>query len=191
MKWIQWLIDNAWSLVIVGGVLMQLLQALSKKKKEEETPPDTEQAKEFEFEDPDLAARTRKIREDIQRKIGQRARGPGQATTPEASPVTPPPIIREAPSGPVVAQAYSHVQSQRQAQIMAEQTAWASKLEEATRMKASVARRTEFESGTADHTGQNRSVIRQGLLGELRSPEALRRAFVLREVLGPPVALRK
>jgi len=28
------------------------------------------------------------------------------------------------------------------------------------------------------------------VLDDLRSPQALRRAFVLREVLGPPVALR-
>jgi hypothetical protein len=34
------------------------------------------------------------------------------------------------------------------------------------------------------------AAARDRILGDLRDPEALRRAFVLREVLGPPVALR-
>jgi hypothetical protein len=191
MKWIQWMIDNAWTLVIIGGVLMQLLQAMTKKKDGDEAPPEAEQAKEYEFEDPDLAERTRKIREEIQRKIDQRAHGQSQPSGQAASPVAPPPIIREVTSKPVIAPVQAHVQTQRQAEIMEEQAAWASKLEAATRMKAAAVRRTEFEESTADHTVQKRSGARHALMSELGSPEALRRAFVLREVLGPPVALRK
>jgi hypothetical protein len=47
------------------------------------------------------------------------------------------------------------------------------------------ARQFETQSDTA-----RRSVARGKLLDDLRDPERLRRAFVLREVLGPPVALR-
>lgn len=191
MKWIQWLIDNAWSVVIIGGVLVQLLQALSKKKSGEETPADSEQSKEYEFEDPDLAERTRRIREEIQRKIEQRGRGQAQTSAPAANPVAPPPVIREVSIKPGIEPVYRQAQSQRQAEIMEEQAVWSAKLEEASRMKAAVARRTEFESKTADHTEQKRSSARQALLGELHSPEALRRAFVLREVLGAPVSLRR
>ena len=192
MKWIQWLIDNAWSVVIIGGVLMQLLQALKKKKGgEEEAPPDSEQAAEYEFDDPELAQRTRKIREEIQRKIDQRAHGQMQPAAQPASPVAPPPVIREVAPRPAVEQVYGHTQSQRQAEIMEEQAAWSAKLEEATRMKAAVARRTEFEAATADQSVLKRTGARQAVLIELSSPAALRRAFLLREVLGPPVALRK
>jgi hypothetical protein len=35
-----------------------------------------------------------------------------------------------------------------------------------------------------------RTAARDRTLGDLRDPQALRRAFVLREVLGPPVGLR-
>jgi hypothetical protein len=191
MKWIQWLIDNAWSVVIIGGVLLQLLQALTKKKPGDETTTDAEEAKPYEFDDPDLAERTRKIREEIQRKIDQRAHGQTQPASPHASPVAPPPVIREVTIASAPRAAQSHVQAQRQAEILEEQATMMARMEEATRMKATSARRTEFESATADHRTEKRAGTRQALLGELRSPEALRRAFVLREVLGPPVALRR
>ena len=38
---------------------------------------------------------------------------------------------------------------------------------------------------------EKRAATRDTVLGDLRSPDALRRAFILREVLGPPVALRR
>ncbi|WP_415910581.1 hypothetical protein [Oleiharenicola sp. Vm1] len=57
-------------------------------------------------------------------------------------------------------------------------------------MKAAAARRSEFERATADTQAETKVAARGALLDDLRSGTALRRAFVLREVLGPPVALR-
>ncbi len=201
MKWIQWLLDNPVMAVIIGGVLLQLFQAITKKKGADEAEPrEPEQTKEFEFEDPELAERTRKIREEIQRKIAQRQRGgaePEMAPAPEPSAMdtdAPPPLIREvvvsAPQPPPV-RSGSRLDTQRQAEILEQQAAWQEKLIEANRMKESASKRTEFEEATADHSEAKRVATRLTVIGELRSPEALRRAFILREVLGPPVALRK
>ena len=199
MKWLQWILDNAWTLIIVGTVLAQLFQAIMRKKDGSQAPSDEEQPREYEFEDPELAERTRKIREEIQRKIAQRQRGgvePDATETPAPAayePEAPPPLIREVVDTRPVATAFTgtRLDTQRQAEILEQQAAWAEKLQEAQRMKASALKRTEYETATADHSQTARSVSRVGVLDDLRGPAALRRAFILREVLGPPVALRK
>ncbi|AOS45055.1 hypothetical protein Verru16b_02124 [Lacunisphaera limnophila] len=189
MKWIQWLIDNAWTVIIVGTVLAQMLQAVFKKKGGDPTVGE-EPPKEYEFEDPELAERTRQIRAEIQRKIEQRTRGQEEAP-PLVVEATPPPVIREVVvTRDAEAAGYTRAESQRQAEILEQQAVWAEKLKEAQRLKASIEKRTLFESATADHSNDARTLSRGGLITELRTPEALRRAFVLREVLGPPVALR-
>lgn len=192
MKWIQFLLDNAWAVVVIAGVLMQLIQAVTKKRGGAEASAPGEPAKEYEFEDPELAARTRKIREEIQRKIEQRARGYAneQPTLPHDE-QEPPPVIREVVVAPVPVRASSRLDTQRQAEILEEQASLMEKLREAESMKAAALKRREFEAATADHTDEVRSATRSTVLGDLRNPEALRRAFILREVLGPPVALRR
>lgn len=193
MKWIQWLLDNAWTVIIVATVLAQMFQAIRKKKGGGVDLPEAEQPKEYEFEDPELAERTRRIREEIQRKIEQRSRGHTEAPPLREESEAPPPIIREvAVSRPVAtASTGTRAESQRQAEILEQQAMWEEKLREAQRMKASIQKRTAFEATTADHSTAARRTSRGSLIGDLQSPEALRRAFVLREVLGPPVALRK
>jgi hypothetical protein len=197
MKWLQWILDNAWTLIIVGTVLAQLFQAIVRKKEGPQKPSEEEPPREYEFEDPELAERTRKIREEIQRKIAQRQRGGAEQDAAEApAPAayeseTPPPLIREVVAPRPVTAAGTRLDTQRQAEILEQQAAWAEKLQEAQRMKASALKRTEFETATADHSQAARTISRVGVLDDLRSPAALRRAFILREVLGPPVALRK
>ncbi len=196
MKWLQWAIDNAFTLIIIGGVLAQMLQAVMKKKDGGGGTPAGEEPKEYEFEDPELAERTRRIREEIQRKITQRQQGVPPAEAGEFTEVEAPPLIREvvvSASEPVArpTSRQSRLETQRQAEILEEQAAWEAKLQEARQLKESAAKRTEFERATADLSAEKRAVVRSTVLGDLRSPEALRRAFILREVIGPPVALRK
>lgn len=199
MKWIQLLLDNIWAVVIIGGVLLQLIQAITKKKDaDESTPGQPPPPSEYEFEDPELAERTRKIREEIQRKIAQRQRGTADqetASAPQPAAIeteAPPPIVREvAVSTPPSVRTGVRLDAQRQAEILEQQAAWEEKLREAKLMKEAATKRTEFEEATADHSSARRSATRSTIVGDLRSPDALRRAFILREVLGPPVALRK
>lgn len=191
MKWIQWLLDNVWAAVIIFAVLGQLWKAITKQKGGEEPPaPHEEDA----FDDPELAERTRKIREEIQRKIAERARGypTEQPTVPRDQPAEPP-VVREvvvtsAPS--VLRPGASRLEAQRHAEILEEQATLAERLREAEQMKAAAIKRAQYEAATADHSAAARSLSRSTALGDLHDPEALRRAFILREVLGPPVALR-
>lgn len=198
MKWLQWLVDNAWTVVIIGGVLAQMLQAVMKKKAGEEDTGADQSPKEYEFDDPELAERTRRIRAEIQRRIAQRQHG-GETSVPAAAGDVPreivPPVIREvvvsAPVHPQPARAGARFDAQRHAEILEQQAAWEEKLREAKQMKEAAVKRTEFEDATADHTSARRAAVRSTVLEDLRTPEALRRAFILREVLGPPVALRR
>ena len=201
MKIIEWISDNLFTLVIVAGVLAQLLKAIRGQKDGEagDNPP-PEQTREFEFEDPELSERTRKIREDIRRKIAERQRGGGEPPVMEeesapqpAAYEEPPPVVREVAVEmvPQPAHAYAtRAEAHRAAEILEQQAALADKMRELELMKAAAARRTEFEHATSDTQTATKVAARGALLDDLRSPEALRRAFVLREVLGPPVALR-
>ncbi|HEY8993345.1 MAG TPA: hypothetical protein VIM71_01570 [Lacunisphaera sp.] len=190
MKWLKFILDNAWTVVIIGGVLVQLIQAIRKKQGGEETPA-AEQPKEYQFDDPELAERTRKIREEIQRKIEQRTRGHVEPPVSSAEPVALPPVIREVTPSRTPVHASSRLDAQRQAEILEEQAALMERLREAEFMKAAGKKRIEFEAATSDHSAEARTATRSTVLNDLESPAALRRAFILREVLGPPVALKR
>ncbi len=158
------------------------------------------------FDDPELAERTRRIREEIQRKIEQRARSypteqpmrprdePAPRVDPELAGL--PPILRELvemhqpePAKPTRA-ATSHLEAQRMAEMLEQQAALAEQLKQAQEMKAATQRRTQFETEVASKEEQAKVAVLGALGEDLRDPAALRRAIILREILGPPVALR-
>lgn len=199
---LAWVSKHMFTLVIIAGVIAQLIKAVRGQKDADAdapaAPPDRH------FEDPELAERTRRIREDIQRKIEERRRAAGQGgyVQPTPEPVEEPdfgsadempPLVREvaverAPE-PVRAST-ARLEQQRQAEILEQQAALAEKMRELELMKSAAVRRSEFERATADTQTEQKIAARGSLLGELRDAGALRRAFVMREVLGPPVALR-
>jgi len=190
----RWLTDNLQLVLAVAGALAWWLTQRKQAAAEAEQPPPHEEKS---FEDPELAERTRRIREEIQRKIEQRARGYAneqpKPIQPEAAEL--PPVIREIfmepEPAPVMPRVASRLEAQRQAEILEQQAAMAEQLRQAKLMKASAEKRKEFESATADHRAERRTETRSSVLGDLRTPDALRRAFILREVIGPPVALRR
>jgi len=202
----DWIFEHIWVLVAIAAVIARLLN----KRKEGDASPGEQpaQPKEYEFEDAELAERTRKIRDEIQRKIAER-RGqhmqppvlPSEQTrpaplmhSPEATtpPATLPEIFRELrkpkpqpdpPHSRRMMQVNAAEELERQATL-------AERLKEAKLMKAAAERRVAFEESTSDKEPVALQKARTVVLDDLRSPQALRRAFVLREVLGPPVALR-
>lgn len=202
----DWILDNIWVLIAIASVIARVV--MKRKQGEDGEGTQTPPPKEYEFEDPELAERTRKIREEIQRKIAER-RGqhaqppllPAEQTrptpltrSPEATqpPTTLPEILREVlqpkpvPVPPPVRQAMTvnmAEEAERQAALMEQ-------VKEAELMKAAALRRQAFEAETADKEPAALAQARTVVLDDLRNPQALRRAFVLREVLGPPVALR-
>ena len=189
----DWILDHLWVLLAAAAAIAQMLA----KKKRPEGAEDEASPREDTFADPLLAERTKKIREDIQRKIEERRRG-GALTRPEPPPEMAPESVRELP--PVVQEVFTsprqqretadRVETERQAEMLEKQAALAEQLRQAQAMKAGAQKRAEFETRISD-LDQTNDRSRGALVVELRDPAALRRAFVLREILGPPVALRQ
>ncbi|MEO7415236.1 MAG: hypothetical protein ABIZ81_17975 [Opitutaceae bacterium] len=154
--------------------------------------------------DPDESERVRKIQEEIRRKIAERRGGDRRGASPSPPMAEPPTVFRrdEIPPADPFAERRSPIpppvlpyergrfdtaQLERQEHLV-EQTRM---LEEsrklssrrATQLAASLKTESESERGAL-------TLSRKNLLLELRDPHSLRRAFVLREVLNAPVALR-
>ena len=147
--------------------------------------------------DSGLAERTRRIREEIQRKIEQRTgtHSPMPKPLVRNEPVATPPVIPKAvqrpePRSPVLGRtATAQLEAQKTAEILEHQAALAEQLRNAAQLKAAALRRLQFENQLS--SGDEAAVAARGAIGEdLKNPEALRRAFILREIIGPPVALR-
>lgn len=182
----DWVFDHLQIIIAIAGSIAWWLNQRKQTQTGDEAPPP-----ETTFDDPGLAERTRKIREEIQRKIAERARG--YPTEQPTRPHDEPPIVREVvvtQAPPAARRGMAHVEAQRQAEILEQQAAMAEKLQEAALLKAAALKRAEFEAATADQTAVVLTQARSTVLGDLRDAAALRRAFILREVLGPPVALR-
>ncbi len=190
----DWVFDHLQAIIAVAGVIAYWLTQRKGGQTEDAAEPRAEKT----FADPELAERTRRIREEIQRKIEQRARGypTEQPTLPRDAAADLPPILREVvvarqPEPPARTRAAaSHQEAQRMAEILEQQAALAEQLKQAEEMKAAALRRTQFETEIASKEEMAVAAVRTALGNDLRDPVALRRAFVLREVLGPPVALR-
>ncbi len=162
--------------------------------------------------DADQAERVRRIQEEIRRKIAER-RGQAAPASAEAPPLPPRlpvrPVFEEQPlpptwspppappsfPPPLSPSSYDDSAALERQRRLEEQMAEL----EAKRRETRHAAQALAESGEmpADKHGTSHpdTAIAGGLStgslpAELRNPRALRRAMVMREVLGPPVALR-
>ena len=201
----DWIFEHIWLLIAIASVIARVLMKRNQADAAEGAKPP---AKEYEFEDPELAERTRKIREEIQRKIAERR---GQQTQSQALPpvqarpspverspnTNQPPatlseVVREVlqPRPEPMAPAARRIMAVNVAEESERQRTLMEKLKEAELMKASTLRRQAFEASTADKEPAALQESRAGVLEDLRNPQALRRAFILREVIGPPVGMR-
>lgn len=185
----NWIFDHLQLLFIVGGAVAWWLNQRKEAAAEEASASRQEKS----FEDPELAERTRRIREEIQRKIEQRGRNP--ASPPVAREDRGmhdlPPVMRDLVLIPSPEPVRSRQEIRREAEVLEQQAALAEQLAQAKEMKAAAARRIQFEFESSGRGEPVAAMAGPGTLADdLGSPEALRRAFILREVLGPPVALR-
>ncbi len=190
----DWVFDHLRLIIFAAGAIAWWL----KQRKDAQSGDQVKPHKEVTFEDPDLAERTRRIREEIQRKIEERARAytqpPPKITKSAPVPAVPLPVVREVvrrqPEPPPLSKAaVTHLDAQRTAEILEQQAAMAEKLRQAAEMKAAALRRIQYENQVS--SGDQAAVVARGALGDdLRNPDSLRRAFILREIIGPPVSLR-
>ncbi len=164
--------------------------------------------------DPEQDERVRRIQEEIRRKIAER-RGqpvPPPLAPPELKPFrplfeeTPPPPLarpleqppvpawREEPVREVTVNAYDDSAAlERQRKLEEQMAELEARRAEARRAAQAAARSGGQEAANAAYDAAKPDVpglSARRLQDELRNPRALRRAMVLKEVLGAPVALR-
>ncbi|HXC02541.1 MAG TPA: hypothetical protein VNU49_07790 [Opitutaceae bacterium] len=141
--------------------------------------------------DPDTTERTRRVQEEIRRKIAERAgRLPVSPPTP-AGPSSPPPrqnIFQELARQ--MAETKRVAEMQARAQADAEAQAQQRIQDEQKSRELDEARRTLQMEQPAAADGATDVSARDKLLADLRAPDSLRRAWLLREILGEPVGLQ-
>ncbi len=175
----EWIFDHLQVLFFIAIAVVAILQRL-KKSGQEESPPRSQAA-------PEEEERTRRIQEEIRRRIMER-RGlaPARQTTEEQHrpfPPAPPmieeirPIQVEPPSLVEIPDDVDDSVEYRRQQDLIERARVA---EAARRSRTAVAE--PAPAAVAEHSGQ--------LIPSLHDRSGLRRAIVLREILGPPVGLR-
>lgn len=184
----DWIFDNLQTLLVIAIVIVAILKKLKGQgDAESDTSSDS---------DPDDAARTRRLQEEIRRKIMER-RGlapgaPAPAPAPAESPLPFPPapvfdevrpVVVEPPREQTARGAWASDDSgilERQQQLL-----------EQLKQYQAAKRETPVAATRATRAVTTPAAERPNLWrAELHQPASLRRAIVLREILGPPVGMR-
>ncbi|HVU16057.1 MAG TPA: hypothetical protein VHD32_03995 [Candidatus Didemnitutus sp.] len=183
-------------------LIIQLIKALMKAGDSAGTP--AVPARRREYVEAEQEMRNRQIREEIRRKIEERRAAGAPARTASTRPplrvdersseaTTPPPVIRlpsvsqrravpvEPPPVPEQVDVSSEVE--RQAALLEDLRATIAKKEAAEKREA-------VSVMEASRNAALQTAVPSPLLLELRDPDSFRRAIILREILGPPLALR-
>lgn len=193
----DWVLDHLQILIAVAAAIaFWLRQSAKTARGESEADADGAPQAGRNHDDTQDADRARRIREEIRRKIAERAAG-GPVRIPEPAPEPPPlfrgdsgaprPVARPLASRPEPAANTDAVEILERQQRLREQM---ESLERARQMELAAAR-AAAASMTAPAAGQvTPGPARLRLQDELRQKEGLRRAVLLREILGPPVGLR-
>jgi len=193
----DWVLDNIRLIVIVGGAIAYWLNQRRKAKEEEAAArtgaPAASSASPVRMGDE--AERTRRIQEEIRKKILERAAGaPARLPSPPPIPETPTPLPRAQPK----AELYVAPSAEEQEKILAADQAMldrqqqlAAKLRELQQQRREHDRPAEvFAEKTALAMSASGTSVLGSPLADLRNPALVRRAIILREVLGTPVGLR-
>lgn len=159
------------------------------------------------WEEEDEAERTRQIQEEIRRKIAERR---GEAVAQEAPPPVParpvvqqrqrqapPPLLVES-SPPLVAPVSMEVPRNYVAELEAQEKALKEALQRAESIRAGAhqrlsahKQRIQKHHGAYAERSEERHSLYQEVINSLQNPLSARKAFLLQEILGPPMALRR
>lgn len=209
---LKWILDHLgiviFVVIFVSQIARALLQARKARTEHERRRDPSEEER-----------RTRELQEQIRRQIAaRRGQHPPSHEQPPPLPerAPPPPVPRPqttqlpelfggplgrmleelqkkvqpppAPAAPAPAMAHRHAAEIERQQQLAEELRLAQETRHLAQRRAAHA--AEDQQRLAQSEPSLRSAARDRLLGDLRDPNSIRRAFVLREVLGPPVGLR-
>jgi|UniRef100_UPI004049B680 hypothetical protein len=173
----DWILDHLQIVIAAAAAVAYWLNQRREAQAEEDPPPGSN----FEREEPgaaEEAERARRIREEIRRKIAERVGG-GLPSSPQ--PVSPPPLF--SPRQEVVVESRPTSGSADTA-ILERQRKLADQLEALKRQTPLQATNVSLDRPMPV------GVARSSLMADLRGRSNLRRAMVVREVLGPPLGLR-
>ncbi len=202
----EWILDHLQIVIAVAAAIAYWLNQRRQAQSVDDEEDRMESPHRDFNSDPEEEARTRRIQEEIRRKIAERAGG-GPIYVPPPAP-EPPPLFRTETSAPrPVAEPLPQREFTRQvepspmAQPPAYQVSTAAILERQlqleeqmreleTARKAAQRRAASVAANTAVFAPAAASERNVGLLADLHGGRNLRRAIVLREILGPPVGLR-
>jgi hypothetical protein len=156
--------------------------------------------------DPDTTERTRRVQEEIRRKIAERT---GRMlvsplplpSVPAASPSAEPPrnifqeLARQMAEAKRMAEMQERVQAaaEVQAQQRMEDEQKSRELAETHHLaeaQRALPRQQQTVATAEADSGTTTTGVRDRLMADLREPDSLRRAWLLREILGEPVGLR-
>lgn len=207
---IEWIFKHLGVVIAVLVIVVQIVRGIAAQRGEQPPP----QAKPDELE---AERRTREIQEQIRRRRAERGDASAR-TEPVAPPVVRPepspqttqmpdpfggPLKRvleelerhanprpEPVSPPPVMEDRRQVELERQRKLAEEMEALAAARVAAERRAVELAKIAAGDSARASSAAAAAVAARESLREDLRDPKALRRAMVLREVLGPPLALR-
>jgi hypothetical protein len=206
----DWVLDHfqivVFAFVVVVWVLRSIFGA-NKRGESDETSHPTQQAG-----DPAEAERTRQIQEEIRRRILARQRGETIGSAPAAPPSPPPFVVvreeaepaeveepeytEEGPRRPMPTAAAHRQADAAQAAILEQQRLLAEQLHALRAARAAGASVTPRPAITLprDATAaiaEHQQSCRRELLRDLRHPTSVRRAILLKEILGAPLALQR
>jgi hypothetical protein len=194
----DWILNHLFIVVFVAIAVANML-AKAKKAGAQQRPSQPARSS----LDPDTAERTRRVQEEIRRKIAERSgRLPASPPITSSSPSAGPParnifqeLARQMAEAKRIAEMQQRAQSADEAQAQQRMQDEQKSREQAEARQLAEAQRTlqrqqQTVATAAAYSGTTATSARDKLLADLREPDSLRRAWVLREILGEPVGLR-
>jgi hypothetical protein len=197
----EWVLDHLQLIIVVGG---SIAYWLNQRRKAKETEAEAKaqnldqpiQQTSANAEAMAQAERTRRIQEEIRRKILERVGGGARPPAP-----LPPPLIMPKPAMVRVEEVGSmpdaYTQSTAAQTAAADQAVLDQQQQFALRLRELEAQRRQhtgraeaFAEKTAEDMAASNNARKGSLLADLRDASSARRAIILREVLGTPVGLR-
>ncbi len=196
----RWIFDNV-PLVVILFVIVSIVRGVAKFIKPG-NPAETPRA--GGNEENDEQRRVREIQERI-RKIAAERRGERPASPMRLpAPAAPPPLARAEPVNSPPQRKLEEIERRLRSASQASQQRHTAEVERQQRLREELedleekkflaARQAQHRADAQQAEEQSesgqRATARAQLLADLRAPQSLRRAIVLREVLGAPVGLR-
>ncbi len=222
----RWILENVQVVIVIAGAIAYWLNQRQRIKRglppvdEDGQPIPQNHPKQASFEETDDAERTRRIQDEIRRKISERRAESGPSSAPQPPPVTipaparreatPPPVFQDpvqemmkelqrrfvpVPDAPAPARApVASTQAEGERETLTRQRELQEKLEvlEAQQRvtRQRVADIKATDAAAATSAESTRQATADRWLTDLRDPETARHAIVLREIIGTPVGLR-